>query len=56
MLYAVDLGRSQTAEAPETARAEEAFEQAAAHFELPEGAKLGKTEVRLMGNPVTARA
>jgi N utilization substance protein B len=39
VLYAVDLDRQQAAETSETARAEEAFERVAAHFELPEGAR-----------------
>jgi transcription termination factor NusB len=36
VLYAVDLDRQQAAETSETARAEEAFERVAAHFELPD--------------------
>jgi N utilization substance protein B len=41
VLYAVDQGRRQTpdSQVSETARAEEAFERVAAHFELPEGAR-----------------
>ena len=45
VLYAVDLGREQTAETSETARAEEAFERVAAHFELPEGARVFAKEL-----------
>jgi N utilization substance protein B len=45
VLYAVDLGGEQTAEASETARAEEAFERVAAHFELPEGARVFAKEL-----------
>jgi N utilization substance protein B len=39
VLYAIDLARQQTAETSEAARAEEAFQRVAAHFELPEGAR-----------------
>jgi N utilization substance protein B len=39
VLYAIDLARKPTPEVPESARAEEAFERVAAHFELPEGAR-----------------
>ena len=39
VLYAIDLARHETAETSEAARAEEAFERVAAHFELPEGAR-----------------
>jgi N utilization substance protein B len=39
VLYAIDLARQKPAEASEAARAEEAFERVAAHFELPEGAR-----------------
>ena len=45
VLYAVDLGREQTAETSGTARAEEAFERVAAHFELPEGARVFAEEL-----------
>jgi N utilization substance protein B len=47
VLYAVDVARRQTAEAEgsEMARAEEAFERAAAHFELPEGARVFAKEL-----------
>ena len=47
MLYAVDVARQQTAEMgmSETAREEEAFERAAAHFELPEGARVFAKEL-----------
>jgi N utilization substance protein B len=47
VLYAVDVARQKTAEmgVSETARAEEAFERAAAHFELPEGARVFAKEI-----------
>jgi N utilization substance protein B len=45
VLYAVDLGREQTAGTSEMARAEEAFERVAAHFELPEGARVFAKEL-----------
>jgi N utilization substance protein B len=45
VLYAVDLGREQALETSETARAEEAFERVAAHFELPEGARAFAKEI-----------
>lgn len=42
VLYAVDLGGELAAE---TGRAEEAFERVAAHFELPEGARVFAKEL-----------
>jgi N utilization substance protein B len=45
VLYAVDLGREEAAQTSETARAEEAFERVAAHFELPEGARVFAKEL-----------
>jgi N utilization substance protein B len=47
VLYAVDLAHRPTAETAgsEMARAEEAFERAAAHFELPEGARVFAKEL-----------
>ena len=45
MLYAIDLARQRAAETSETAWAEEAFERVAAHFELPEGARVFAKEL-----------
>jgi N utilization substance protein B len=47
VLYAVDMARRKTAETAgsEMVRAEEAFERAAAHFELPEGARVFAKEL-----------
>jgi len=47
VLYAVDMARRKTAETAgsEMARAEEAFERAVAHFELPEGARVFAKEL-----------
>ena len=39
VLFAIDLARHQGTPESEMARAEEAFERVAAHFELPEGAR-----------------
>ena len=45
VLYAIDLARQRTADTPEGSRAEEAFERVAAHFELPEGARVFAKEL-----------
>ena len=47
MLYGVDVARQQMAEtgASETVQAEEAFDRVAAHFELPEGARVFAKEL-----------